>query len=388
MSTRIVREERAVNALNFFSNLQYALIVYFIPVFLVSRGVGENSIGLVFSAASLVSMILLLVGPGILRLVGNYHFFTTLTALMAVALLVIGPFQSPAIAITCFIAITVAWALTMLSLDEFLQVETKETENTGFVRAVFITMANIAFVIAPIVAGHLTENEDFTSLFIVAALISAPMLLISGMGLAHFKDVRYRSFSIVGMWKILRERAVIRSALFQKFLLYVFYGIIEVYVIVYLHDHLDFSLPDIGAMLSLALIAFILVEIPAGYLADTRIGERDILICGFIVLAVTTIGMGLIGHAGFAAWTALMFMTRVGAALVEIGGESYFFKQVRAQDSDEVGLYRAVAQLGLIVGPLIGSLVLLVAHIEIIFVVIGMIMFAGLPSTLKLFKVR
>jgi MFS family permease len=83
-----------------------------------------------------------------------------------------------------------------------------------------------------------------------------------------------------------------------------------------------------------------------------------------------------------------MFMTRVGAALVEIGGESYFFKQVRAQDSDEVGLYRAVAQLGLIVGPLIGSLVLLVAHIEIIFVVIGMIMFAGLPSTLKLFKVR
>jgi MFS family permease len=105
---------------------------------------------------------------------------------------------------------------------------------------------------------------------------------------------------------------------------------------------------------SVAMVAFLVVEPPVGYISDMWLGEKEIMIGGFVILVVTTAALPLLAGASVLAWALLMFATRVGAASIEMTTESYFFKHVDSTNLVQVSAYRILSAAARIVVPLLG----------------------------------
>ncbi|MBP9771914.1 MAG: hypothetical protein KBD16_03250, partial [Candidatus Pacebacteria bacterium] len=129
-------------------------------------------------------------------------------------------------------------------------------------------------------------------------------------------------------------------------------------------------------------------ELPLGTLADKVYGEKELLIAGLSIMGATTLALIFIGSTSFLIWTIALFLTRIGAATVEIMSETYFFKQVGGNDADLMEYFRSIEPTAYIVAPLLASLVLLFFPMPILFVLLGCIVLAGIPVALQLVDTR
>ena len=161
-----------------------------------------------------------------------------------------------------------------------------------------------------------------------------------------------------------------------------------VYMPIHLHDHIGFDWPTISIIFTIMLLPFILFEIPAGRIADKWCGEKELLSAGFIVTALFTMVIPFILIPSFIIWTAILFMTRVGASVVEISTESYFFKHVEGNDADIISFFRMARPLAYIAGPIVAMIALNFLPFQYIFLVLGIIMFFGLKYSLALKDTR
>lgn len=134
----------------------------------------------------------------------------------------------------------------------------------------------------------------------------------------------------------------------------------------------------------IALIPFIIFEVGLGRIADNRLGEKEILTAGFILMAITTAGLSWITTSSVLVWAGVLFLTRTGASMVEVMTESYFYKKVGPEDSHLITFMRTIRTSAYIVGPLLGSLVLSFIDYRYLFLVLGIIMLTALPYALTI----
>jgi hypothetical protein len=80
----------------------------------------------------------------------------------------------------------------------------------------------------------------------------------------------------------------------------------------------------------------------------------------------------------FFAWTALLFVSRVGASCTEVATESYFFRHVDAAYADTITLFRVARPATYIVAAVVASLTLLVVPFRYSFFVLAAVLLIGL----------
>jgi MFS family permease len=136
------------------------------------------------------------------------------------------------------------------------------------------------------------------------------------------------------------------------------------------------------------LLPFVLLEVPAGRIADKMWGEKELLSAGFIITALFTIIIPFLSAASFVLWTIILFATRTGASLIEITTESYFFKHVQGDDADVISFFRMTRPLAYIAGPISAMIALQFLQFQYIFLVLGIIMLFGLKYSLALKDTR
>ena len=117
------------------------------------------------------------------------------------------------------------------------------------------------------------------------------------------------------------------------------------------------------------LLPFIIFEIPVGKIADIHFGEKELLSAGFIITAIFTIIISFISIKSFILWAIILFATRVGASLIEITTESYFFKHVKGDDADIISFFRINSPLAYIAGPIAAIISLQFLPFQYIFLV-------------------
>jgi predicted MFS family arabinose efflux permease len=137
-------------------------------------------------------------------------------------------------------------------------------------------------------------------------------------------------------------------------------------------------------MFSIMLAPFLLLEAPLGRLADKVLGEKELLITGFFIMALATGTMYFFTQTSFALWAGILFMTRVGAACVEVMTETYFFKKINAGDAAVVGLNRAVRPFAGLVGPLIATGLLVYISLPSLFLALAIFTLLGIPVAVAL----
>ena len=147
---------------------------------------------------------------------------------------------------------------------------------------------------------------------------------------------------------------------------------------------MGFNWQQLGLMISIALLPFVLLEIPIGKIADKRLGEKELLITGYIVVALGLFAMSITTSTNFLIWTLILLVSRIGASFMEITTESYFFKHINPSNQNLIGTYRTTGPLGFIIGPIIGSFLLIFLDYRYIFAVLGVIMLLSIKFALSI----
>jgi MFS family permease len=378
--TRTLRKNAPFNflyLLNFLVSFHLFLLIYINSSFLATF-VGEDSVGIVYIASALLSIAALWISASMLKRFGNYQALVLFALLEFFAVLGLAAFEKTLVIIPLFLLHGTLYVLMLFSLDIFLESYAKNEDGTGGIRGTFLTAQNIALILAPLAAGLIAEGDMFWRVYILSSLFLIPFLFVIMRQFQTFDDPPYEPFKVSHTIAELRSNQDLYNIFAAQFLMRFFFSWMVIYTPIYLNNHIGFSWSEIGIMFTIMLVPYLLIEWPAGKIADRYLGEKELLSLGFVITAAGVATMSLATEANIVLWIAILLVTRIGAALLEIMTESYFFKHVQGNDSDTISFFRMARPTAYVIGPLVATILLFMIDFQYIFLVLGLILLLGL----------
>lgn len=370
--------------LSFFLMSFHAYLILYINSTFLEKYISPEHIGYLFSIGAFITLLILFSAPQIIRKFGAFKLTIALFLIEFIAVGFIGFVTITPAIIILFVTYRGVVGTLMYILDLYLESASKKEENTGKIRGLYFTLSNATLIVSPAIAGLIANETNFERVYILSSLFIIPVLFIITRNLrGEAKNIEAPRNMLQAVPVALKDRNL-RNILVARTLLQFFYVIMVVYVPVYLLDSLGFSWKQIGFMLTFMLLPFALFQFPAGYLADKKFGEKELLILGFIFVATFTLIFALIGKPIFVLLAIILFMTRVGASVVEIMTESYFFKHVDEDNGGLISMFRATSPFAYLVSPLLGSLALSFLGFEAMFGILGLLMYTGIFFALRI----
>lgn len=363
---------------NFIVSFHLFFIVYFNSTFLNAEGFSDRSVSFIYITGSILSIIGFFIFPKILRLLGNYTAVLSLVVLEFIAFAALAFANQTIVILIAFLAYLLIFPLILISFDIFLEGITKDENATGGIRGIFLTVTNSALIIAPLTAGLLLNGDGFKYMYLIAGALLIPLFIIISWYLRGFSDPEYEQIKYQKVIEEFKENKSLRNIFVSQFLLRFFFSFMVIYTPLFLHNTVGFTFSEIGMLFAIMLLPFVLFEIPLGKIADRWLGEKEILITGFVIAGLSTIAISFVTTSGFIFWAALLFVTRIGASAIDIMTESYFFKQVGADDADTISLFRMLRPLGYVLGPIIGLVMLSFIDIRFVFIIPGLMFLFGI----------
>lgn len=364
---------------SFFYSFHYALPLYIESSFIAQFLSAEKMVGIVFAVAAVFTIILTFLFPRFLKRFGTYKTTIAVMGLESITLLLLAGFSSPFIVIPLFILHQVLVSIIYLSLDDFVE-SFSEDSKTGGIRGVFMTVLNIAVASAPMVAGLMLTDHNFWKIYLAAAIFMFFGIIVIARNFKNYVDPEYLVPKFKDTFSIVVKNHNLHAIIITHFLLSFFFALMVIYTPPYLNKNMGIPMNDIlGFIIPIALLPFIFFEVILGKIADERLGEKEILVAGFILMALSTATLSWINTSSVVVWAGLLFLTRTGASAVEVTAESYFYKQVSSSDVHIVTFMRIVRTSAYIIGPLLGYLVLLFIDYRYLFLALGIIMLLGVP---------
>lgn len=378
---------RITYILNFFVALHTYLTIY-VNSNALTHAVSGGVVGPVYITSALLGIGTLLVVPHILRIIGDVRATVTFAVLEILILGTLAFNPHPWLFIVAMVLhLTLVRALQIDS-DVFLE-SASDDVSEGRSRGTFLTIANIALVISPLIVGFLLgETSAYARVYVAALLALVPALVLLLFGFKHFRDMRYERLDILPAIRKAWGVRELRGVFALNFLLRLFYAVMVIYTPLYLHQTIGLPWDKIGIIFTVMLLPFVLLEYPLGRLADTRFGEKEMLIVGFAILSVATVSISFVATTSVLVWTAVLLLTRVGAATVEIMSETYFFKNTGGGDTEIIGLFRIVEPFAYIIATTAVASLLSVMDVRFVFLLLGALMLAGMPISFSLKDTR
>lgn len=352
---------------------------------------GREAVGYIYAISSLLTIFAFVISRRHLQKYGNYKVFYRNIWINLICLIIlstslvygINPISS-ILYILAFIIAEVTRATSFMNLDIFLEHYSKNGEAGG-IRGFFLTSLNLAFMIGPFITSLLViDTSDIGKVYLWGIALALPVLYIARKYLSDFKDSRYEKSDIVKTAKLVWKKKDLYKIFISNLLLRFFYAWAVIYIPIYLHENIGFSLSDVSLIISIALIPFIILQLPLGNIADDYLGEKELLTTGLIIMGLSTLSIFFIQSNIFWIWALILFLTRVGASMVEIMTETYLFKKIDDDDINILGLYRAVRPVAYILGPVFASILLLYVDISYLFIILGVILIYGVRYSLTL----
>lgn len=367
---------------NFFFSMFTALIACILLPFL-SGFMPAAYTGLIIALGGIVSISIF---PFLPRFVQRYgaQQLTLIFALVEMIVLLGLAIVPNALTGILLVIITMAFQpFLSYQLDLLLEATTASREVTGRVRTVFLTAWNFGSLAAPLLVGALLVNSnEYNRIFLAATAALVPLIVLftartlpKGVPpeVSHLRDT---------ICAIARDRDL-AAVTFGHFILYLFFIWVPFYVPVYLHNVLEIPWATLGWMFSIALVPYVLVEYPAGWVADRLLGDKEMMLAGFLIAGTALAALSLISPLSSTSLIlCILLASRIGAALLESMTEGHFFRRVREQDIGSVSVFRGVWPLANVIAPIIGSAILFFGTYQSFFLLTGgFIVISGVITT-------
>lgn len=352
-----------------------------LPAYVESNFLGTmlslSWVSIFFASANLITIFAIVFFPRLIKKKGNLASTEITLLLFVVSLLGMGLANHAAVIFLSFIILSVSSNLIWINMDILVESFSKNS-STGITRTIYFAAINFGWILAPFFSSYLINKGDYYWVFLTAALFLVPFLVILLKNRRQLADTRkYQTGKIGKTIKKLWNNKNLRGIFIIAFLLSLFFSSAVVYIPIYLHQYLGFSWSVLGIMFSIMLVPFLIFEIPAGWLADKYIGEKEILSVGLGIIVIALFLFFSVKGTNPWLWGSLLFFSRIGAALMEAMRESYFFKIVSAKDVDYINLFRTAAPLGYLIGTTFAGVILLFYPLEYLFLFIALIMTSG-----------
>jgi MFS family permease len=340
-----------------------------------------------YVASAVVGVLSMIFLPDFLNKIGNRHA-TSLFALLACGAfyMLATSRQAPVIAVS-FIASLVLINFIVATLDIFVE-DFSSSKSIGTLRGLYLTCINTAWIVSQVFSGSIFEKSSYRGMYVIGSLFMGVVSVIFLVFLRNFKDPVYTRSKTVETFRFFIRNTNILRIYLVNFILKFFFVWMIIYTPMYLHEYIGFTWREMGYIFTIMLTPFVFLSYPLGKISD-KIGERTLLLCGFIIGAVATALIPLIGVKSIALWAAVLFFTRVGAASIEVLSESYFFKVVSEEHSDAISFFRNTASLSYIIAPLVAiPLLAILPSFSYLFFILSVVLLAGLYITLRMKDVK
>lgn len=358
------------------SVLVYVMSSYF------KLATGTDNVGVFYAVSYIIFLIILLNLHKLVRVLGksNVFYFSLLFKIIILTLLTLSvPSLSGALLLMVYIILGhIEWVALDFIVESF-----SVDRKSGRIRGMHLTILNAGFLFGPFVSTYILEKMDFHGIFIFSLIFNAFVLIFS---LISFRKVNHRFEQRLNVVDILRKafaRKNIMRIYYISAVLDFFFALMVIYTPIYLRD-LGYSWGDIGWIFTAMLIPFVLVQYPMGALADKKTGEKEFIIFALLAMGVSTLVIFSMGTGTVFTWAIMLFATRIGAALIEILRDSYFYKRIDGHDVDMINFFRTALPVAYICATIISSFVFIFLPVKFAFILTGLVVLSAIYPAFKL----
>lgn len=379
----LARKRVLMYIIGFVFNLTSAIPAYVNSNFLEDTpGIGAGLVGIVYTAGSILALAAFIEMSGILRRFGNFR--TTLGLLFLEILSLAGMAAgNNAIAIaSSFVLNFTIIALINFTIDVFLE-EFSSDRKTGRIRGAFLSIENIAWFASPFVAGLILKYGSYSNIYATSCALLIPVILLVFFGLRDVKDPPFQKIAFWKSFATVWANRDVKGILMVQFLLQFFYSWMVIYTPIYLKHTIGFDWPTIFMIFTVMLSPFVLLSAPLGRLSD-KSGEKTLMGVGLAIMGISTLSIAAVTDHNPYIWAFILFMTRVGAATLDVTADSYFFKHVEAAEASTITFSRMMRPLAYVIAPIVATVLFFAFDIKGLFVFLGFLMLYGLRYVLAL----
>jgi MFS family permease len=378
-----MKKLRPIFLASFFFSIHTAFLAYINSSMLGQFG-SESMVSAIYTIASALSLLLVFSSAHIVRKLGVVRLSIMALITSAFLLLLLGSATTAKyVIVPIFMLYFSLNSIIYYVFDLFIEHYSAE-HNTGNVRGLYLTLNNAGWVVSPIVVGYLTSVHGFGMAYVVAACAVLCCFVVILASQHKFKDRPYKKEKLSTVFAALRKNHVLRRIISINFVLNFFFVWMVIYTPLYLSSVIGFDWKTIGILFSIMLLPFVLFQYASGKIAD-HLGEKWLIVVGLFIMGVATLLFPYLGAGSFISYALVLFLTRVGASIVEVCSDSYFFKHVTDQDTTVISVYRNMSPVAYIIGPMLGALVLALTTYTTLFLGLAIILFA---ATLYTFRLR
>jgi MFS family permease len=371
--------------LSFFFTLHVALSAYANSTFLTTV-MPEKYVGMVYTLASLIALILLTRSAHLLQYFGNKKLILWLLLVNMLALVGLITIKSPLAIVASLISFLATNTLISLCLDIFIE-HFGDKATVGKTRGFYLTVTNSAWMLSPLITAFLITREGgYQTIYLVAFMATIIMTLGLLLSVKTFTDAAYKKTPFIETYQYLKTNSHMFSISMMNFILQFFFSWMVVYTPIYLIQHMGFNWSALGVIFTVMLAPFVLFGFPVGVLIDKyHIKKRTLLYIGISIMALSTASITFITSHEVIVWSLVLFLTRMGASIVESATEIYFFTHITEEEAYVLGFFRDMTPVAYIVAPLIATTLFLFFPFKYLFIALaGIVLFGGFYYIKKL----
>ena len=369
---------RHIYFLSFLFTLHIALSAYINSTFLTNI-ISENSVGLLYTGSSLLTLILLAKSSSILKYMGNRKLTIFFLFVNMISLLGLVTSTIPLVIATSFVIFMTTNTLVLFCIDIFIE-HFSDQEKTGETRGLYLTIVNIGYMVSPLIAAFLiTKGGGYKAIYMLAFILMVIMTIFLIFSVKTFQDKIYIKQPFLQTYKYLLCKKNMLSIVIVNFLLQFFFAWMVIYTPIYLYNHIGFNWDQIGIIFTIMLIPFVILGLPIGLIIDKyKVSKVKLLNIGFIIIIIFTSLIAFIYTKNIIVWGVILFMTRIGASIIETTSEIYFFENITDKDTHLLSVYRDMYPVAYIIAPLLATVILFfVPFNNYLFLILGFIMLSG-----------
>lgn len=364
--------------LSFIFTLHIAISAYVNSMFL-SKIISEKYVGILFTISSLLALLLLIKSSSILKNFGNRKLTLNFLLLNMISLVGLITSKNPYIIGLSFIIFSATNTLILFCIDIFIE-HFGSIEKIGKIRGLYLTIINIAWMLSPLIAAFLiTKEGGYKAIYNLAFFMVALMTIGLIFSVKSFKDKAYKKTPFLETYKFLKTNKHMLAITIINFLLQFFFAWMVVYTPIYLYEHIGLGWKQIGIIFTIMLAPFVILGLPIGILIDKyHVNKRTLLYIGFIIIIISTFLIPSITTKSIFIWGAVLFMTRVGASIIETTSEIYFFTHIKEEETYLLSVFRDMMPVAYIIAPLISTIIFIFLPFKFLFIILSIILLSGL----------
>lgn len=344
---------------------------------------GRESIGIIYGASAALSLILSTwVTPHLISFLGNRKTVILAILLGLLSLLGIGYLDNGFFVAISFIVFFASQILISFSFDVFFEHNTLKI-NSAQERGMVVSLQHVGRMLGPMIAALITVSFGIQAPYKVTFLLFIITGILLYSATSQFKDKAYTPISLFNSLKVIVNRSDVRKPLTSILLLHIFYSLMVAFVPIYLLDTIGLDVRSLGILFTIMLLPFVLLAYPIGKRLDTGSSGRRAAQYGLIIMTFATFAFPIIHTKSLIIWGTILVISRIGAVMLETAGEGIFFRNIKEEETELLGIMRDMAPLGYFIGSLVGIIVLSVGNLSHIFYAIGIILIIGIITTYK-----